>query len=61
MLFTVRTAIELYAKADLASVLSIPAHGIDAQMFGSERIMKDVPLHLVVIPVARQRLRDTQI
>lgn len=59
--FTVRTAVDFQSKANLASIFSVPSHGIDTQMFGSERIMKDVPLYLVVIPVARQRLRGERI
>lgn len=58
MLFTIGTAIDLEPYTNLASVFRVPAHRQEAQVFGSEGIVKDVPLHLVIVPVSRHCLRE---
>lgn len=56
--FTIGTAIGLKPYTDLSTIFRVPAHRQEAQVFSSKGIVKDIPLHLVVVPVSRQCLRE---
>lgn len=56
-IFTIRAAKQLQPHSDLAPVLSVPGQGKQPDVFGSEGVMEDIPLHLIIIPIPRQRLQ----
>lgn len=56
-LITIGTAVDLEPYANLSTVFRVPAHRQEAQVFSSKGIVKDIPLHLIVVPVSRQCLR----
>lgn len=57
-LFTIWTAIDLEPYTNLSTVFRVPAHRQEAQVFSSKGIVKHIPLHLVIVPVSRQCLRE---
>lgn len=57
VIFTIRAAKQLQPHTDLPSVLCVPRQRKQTDVFGSKGVMEDIPLHLIIIPVPRQRLQ----
>lgn len=57
VLFTIRTAKQLQPNADLPPIFRVPGQGNQTNMFRCEGVMEDIPLDLIIIPVARQSLQ----
>lgn len=53
---TVGAAEQLQPDADLPPILGVPPQGKQADVFSSEGVVEDIPLHLMVVPVSRQGL-----
>lgn len=56
-IITIRAAKQLQPHSDLPPVLSVPGQGKQPDVFGSEGVMEDIPLHLIIIPIPGQRLQ----
>lgn len=57
IIVTIRAAKELQPNTNLPSVLCVPSQRQQTDVFSSKGVMEDVPLHLIIIPVPRQRLQ----
>ena len=58
--FTIRAAKELQSDANLPSIFCVPGQRQQTNVFSGEGIVEDVPLHLIIIPVSRQRLQTVE-
>lgn len=56
IIFTVGAAKQLEPHTDLPSILSVPRQRQQTNVFSSEGVMEDIPLHLIVVPVPRHCL-----